>query len=140
VAAIGLHHFNLRVSANELAILRDFYTEVVGLRIGLRPPFQSVGTWLYAGQTPILHLTQMNSGESVAPGSPRVLPHSRDDRWSAFDHIALACTDVEDHLGRLDRHGVDYARSELPALGEVQLFFRDPSGVGVELIFSTTET
>jgi catechol 2,3-dioxygenase-like lactoylglutathione lyase family enzyme len=108
VAIIGLHHFNIRVAANELAALRTFYTDVVGLTVGPRPPFQSVGTWLYAGSIPILHLTQMNTGETVAPGSPEALPESLEKRCSAFDHIALACTDLDDTLRRLNSHGVQY--------------------------------
>ena len=139
MATIGLHHFNLRVSANELAALRAFYVEVVGLSVGPRPPFQSVGTWLYTGSTPILHLTQLNSGETVAPGSPSALPESLENRCSAFDHIALACTDLDDFLVRLNRLGIEYTRTEVPSIGEVQLFFRDPSGVGVELIFSSPD-
>jgi catechol 2,3-dioxygenase-like lactoylglutathione lyase family enzyme len=137
--AIGLHHFNLRVSADELAALRDFYVEVVGLSVGPRPPFDSIGTWLYAGSTAILHLTQMNSGETVAPGSPSALPEAREARRSAFDHIALACTGLDDYLVRLDRHGIEYTRTEVPSRGQVQLFFRDPSGVAVELIFSSPD-
>ena len=136
MAIVGLHHFNLRVSATELAALRIFYVDVVGLSVGPRPPFQSVGTWLYAGSTPILHLTHMNTGETAAPGSPNALPDSLETRCSAFDHIALACTDLDESLARLDRGGIRYTRTEVPAVGQVQLFFRDPSGVAVELIFS----
>jgi catechol 2,3-dioxygenase-like lactoylglutathione lyase family enzyme len=139
VTTIGLHHFNLRVSADELAALRAFYIEVVGLSVGPRPPFNSIGTWLYTGSTPILHLTQMNSGETVAPGSPSALPQSPENRCSAFDHIALACTDLDGYLVRLNRHGIQYIRTEVPSIGEVQLFFRDPSGVAVELIFSSPD-
>jgi len=140
VAIVGLHHFNIRVSANELAALRTFYVEVVGLSVGPRPPFQSIGTLLYAGTRPVLHLTQMNTGETVAPGLPAALPDSRESRCSAFDHIALACTDLDDNLARLDRHGIQYTRTEVPSIGEVQLFLRDPSGAAVELIFSSDQT
>ena len=136
VSIIGLHHFNIRVAASELAALRTFYTDAIGLTVGPRPPFQSVGTWLYAGSIAIIHLTQMNSGETVAPGSPSALPESLEKRCSAFDHIALACTDLDDTLRRLNSHGVQYTRTEVPSIGEVQLFFRDPSGVAVELIFT----
>jgi hypothetical protein len=36
---------------------------------------------------------------------------------------------------RLERHNVEYRLTEVPAVGEIQLFLRDPCGVGVELIF-----
>ena len=135
MAIVGLHHLNIRVPANELVALQTFYTEVVGLRLGPRPPFQSVGAWLYAGSKPILHLSQMNTGETLAPGSPISLPESLEDRRSAFDHIALACVDLDDTEARLKRHGIRYTRTEVPSSGDIQLFLRDPSGVAVELVF-----
>jgi catechol 2,3-dioxygenase-like lactoylglutathione lyase family enzyme len=81
----------------------------------------------------------MNSGETVAPGSPFALPAARDKRVSALDHVALACDDLEDALARLLRHDVSFTRSEVPAVREIQLFFRDPSGIGVELIFPSAK-
>ena len=130
-----LDHFNLRVSAPELDALQRFYCDVVGLAAGARPPFVSAGVWLYAGETPLIHLTQMHSGEVVAPGSPESLPDVR-ERRSAIDHIALASEDLNGAERRLTSHGVSYTRTEVPASGEVQLFFRDPSGNGIELIFA----
>ena len=43
---MGLHHFNLRVGATELDALQVFYSGVVGLTVGPRPPFRSSGVWL----------------------------------------------------------------------------------------------
>jgi catechol 2,3-dioxygenase-like lactoylglutathione lyase family enzyme len=76
----------------------------------------------------------MNSGELVAPGSPQSLPEV-EARRSAIDHIALASEDLNGAVRRLASHGVPYTRTEVPAVGEIQLFFRDPSGNGIELIF-----
>jgi catechol 2,3-dioxygenase-like lactoylglutathione lyase family enzyme len=90
MAITSLHHFNLRIPEVELERAERFYTEVLGLHIGPRPLFGSKGVWLYAGDEPLLHLTQMNTGETVAPGAPTALPAVR-ERISALDHIALAC-------------------------------------------------
>jgi catechol 2,3-dioxygenase-like lactoylglutathione lyase family enzyme len=130
----GIHHFNLRVSAKELDKLQAFYCGVLGLCVGARPSFQSIGVWLYAGETPLIHLTQMHSGEVVAPGSPQSLPDVQ-ARQSAIDHIAFASEDLNGAIQRLTGHAVTYTRTEVPATGEIQLFFRDPSGNGIELIF-----
>lgn len=124
----------MRVSAPELDALRGFYCDVLGLSVGARPSFQSAGVWLYAGESPVIHLTQMNSGEVAAPGSPQSLPEV-EARRSAIDHIALASEDLNESVRRLTSHGVAYTRTEAPAAGEIQLFFRDPSGNGIELIF-----
>ena len=132
----GMHHFNLRVTAKEFDTLQEFYCGVLGLSVGARPPFRSAGVWLYAGKIPLLHLTQMHSGEVVAPGSQDSLPEVK-ARRSAIDHIALACGDLDGAVRRLTSHGVPYTRTEVPTAGEIQLLFRGPSGNGIELIFST---
>lgn len=56
-------------------------------------------------------------------------------RYSAIDHIALASTDLDGALQRLIANGVAYTLTEVPAVGEIQVFCRDPSGNGIELIF-----
>ena len=91
---VGLHHFNLRVPAAEVASLIEFYVQVLGFTPGARPAFQSQGVWLYANGRPILHITVMNSGETVAPGAMMTLP-SVAQRSSAMDHVALQCDDLE---------------------------------------------
>ena len=134
MAISGMHHFNIRVSQAEISLLESFYRDTLGFRVGPRPPFQSAGIWLYAGQSPVLHLTQMNSGEVAAPGSPNSLPDVH-ERRSAIDHVALAADDIDEAVRRLNDHGVPYTLTEVPAVGEIQIFCRDPSGNGVELIF-----
>jgi catechol 2,3-dioxygenase-like lactoylglutathione lyase family enzyme len=99
MAVTGMHHFNIRVSQAEIGALKSFYCDILGFRVGPRPPFQSAGFWLYAGQLPVLHLTQMNSGEISAPGSPNSLPDVL-ERRSAIDHVALAADGVMDLTSR----------------------------------------
>lgn len=135
MAIAGLHHFNLRIPESELSRVQQFYVEVLGLCIGPRPDFRSSGVWLYAGERPLLHLTQMNSGETVPPGAPSSLPVSVCERVSALDHIALACREIGVMREHLERHHVEYRVTEVPAAGEIQLFIRDPCGIGIELIF-----
>jgi catechol 2,3-dioxygenase-like lactoylglutathione lyase family enzyme len=135
MAITGLHHFNLRFPESDLQVVQAFYVEVLGLRLGPRPAFRSRGAWLYAGDRPVLHLTQMNSGEIVPPGAPSSLPASARERRSALDHIALGCGDLDLMRERLERLQVEYRMTEVPETGEVQLFLRDPCGIGIELIF-----
>jgi catechol 2,3-dioxygenase-like lactoylglutathione lyase family enzyme len=131
----GIHHFNIRVDAAELDELERFYCEAIGLTAGPRPPFRSGGTWLYAGENPLVHLTEMHSGEVVAPGSPQTLPEVA-ERRNAMDHIALAATDLESAVQRLKANRVPFTLTKVPAVGEIQIFCRDPSGNGIELIFA----
>jgi glyoxylase I family protein len=124
----AIHHFNIRAPQEELLVLRDFYCDVVGLTLGPRPPFRSTGFWLYADGVPVLHLTATAATES--------LPDVR-ERRSAADHIAFRSSDLQATLAKLRKHGVAYATDIVPLLKEVQVFFQDPSGVGVELNFDS---
>lgn len=122
--ALGLNHYNLRAPRPLLEALRDFYTNVIGLREGSRPPFCSNGHWLYAGECDIVHLTETAAGESRALGID-----------TTFDHIALTCTDAATMEARLREYGIDYAVDEVPLLAQKQIFLRDPAGNGIELNF-----
>ena len=40
MAVTGMHHFNVRVSEAEITALQSFYCEILGFRVGPRPPLQ----------------------------------------------------------------------------------------------------
>jgi catechol-2,3-dioxygenase len=121
---LGFSHYNLRAPRPLLETLRDFYVEVVGLATGHRPPFRSHGYWLYAGGQPVLHLSEAGPAEQRTPGSTHT-----------FDHVAFRCSDRLPTERRLTERGVAFERADVPATGQVQLFFSDPAGNGVELNF-----
>jgi catechol 2,3-dioxygenase-like lactoylglutathione lyase family enzyme len=121
-----LHHVNLRVSATELQLLREFYCDALGLSVGWRPPFKSNGLWLYAGDIPIVHLVE-------ATGTVPAIEHGAASR---FDHIALRCSDLEPTLERLEAKSISYRVVPIPASAEVQVVLSDPLGFTVELNFA----
>ena len=41
----GIDHYNLRSDEKMIEILKDFYINIVGLKLGHRPPFKSKGYW-----------------------------------------------------------------------------------------------
>lgn len=125
---LAFAHYNLRAPRPLLDQLRDFYVEIVGLTAGPRPPFESFGYWLYAGGRDVLHLTEMRPGEQRQMGGR-----------ASFDHVAFACSDRAAYEQLLARHGIACQRDEVPLTGQVQLFFTDPAGNGVELNFAADE-
>jgi catechol-2,3-dioxygenase len=120
----GFSHYNLRAPRDRLDELRRFYCEVVGLEVGERPALQSFGWWLYAGGRAVLHLSEARPGEERPAGVV-----------STFDHAAFSCTDRPAHERLLQARGVRYRSVPVPATRQVQLFFADPAGNGVELNF-----
>ncbi|MBV8380253.1 MAG: diguanylate cyclase [Paucibacter sp.] len=126
MAVQGFAHLNLRAPRALLDALRDFYVDAVGLAPGPRPPFNSHGYWLYAGGRDVLHLSETRPGELRVPG-----------RSHTYDHLALACDDLAGTEARLRALGIAWRRAEVPLTGQIQLFFDDPAGNGVELNFAS---
>ncbi|MHA6202837.1 VOC family protein [Dyella soli] len=123
----GLDHVNLRAPAELVERLRRFYVEVIGLHEGHRPVFRSGsrGYWLYAGTQAVMHLTITAEGD----GQPQ--------RAGWLGHYAFACDDLAATRARLDAAGIPYQVDRVDSPGQVQLFLSDPSGLAVELNFST---
>jgi len=121
---IAFNHFNLRASRDLLEELCAFYVDVVGLRVGDRPPFSFHGYWLYAGEQAVLHLVD----DAAAP-------KAGDPRTGTFDHVAFACEDLPGFESRLQQSGIPFRRSAVPGRNLAQIFVKDPAGNGVEFTF-----
>jgi len=131
MSIIGINHFNITAPTELLEKVRDFYVEVLGLKVGERPGFRRKGFWLYAGEEPIIHLTVDDREEARA------------DVESAngfLDHIAFTCRGLPGLIERLKRLNIPYRMAEVASLGQVQVFVRDPASVRVELNFVDEST
>ena len=124
----GIAHYNFRLERTLMEEVRQFYEQVVGLRTGPRPSFSTFGYWLYAGSTDVLHLTEQVEGDERRKGSDLT-----------FDHVALEASGWKEQQESLQRYKVPYAEDHVPQTGRRQVFFRDPAGNGVELIFPPGE-
>ena len=121
----GIDHFNIRT--REPDRLCEFYTKVLALEIGDRPPFDSPGVWLYAGGHPILHVGIAEEGGADV------------DNTLPLDHIALETEGLMDAVARLEEAGIDYRMVDVPGREMKQIFVRDPDGVALELNFTNPE-
>ena len=68
------NHFTIRTSEPETA--RDFFSSIIGLYDGPRPPFDFPGFWMYDGDQAIVHIV----GDEE---------HNPTPDTSAFDHAAF---------------------------------------------------
>lgn len=117
----GLDHYALLASDPERTV--RFYSDVVGLHLGYRPALSFEGAWLYVGTDPIVHVI---FGRDFAEGGT-----------GAVDHLAFRANgNVDDAIAKLQAHNVPYSMRTIERTGVVQVFFRDPDQVGVELNFS----
>ena len=108
--------------------VRAFYERFVGLKAGPRPPFSSFGYWLYADEKDLLHLSEEPPQDKRRRGSDLT-----------FDHVALESSDWTFHVQDLRAAGIPFVEEFVPSTGRRQIFFRDPAGNGVELIFPASE-
>ena len=110
------------IPVHDLDACVKFYTEVLGLTEGVRPPFSRPGAWMYLGERAVVHIS---TGRVPASQSS-----------DAFDHIAFKANDLEATRARLQRHGVAFTEFGVPDRQLHQLFLRDPEGMQIELVFS----
>jgi len=120
----GINHFNLRSDEETMHILKDFYINIVGLAVGERPAFESKGFWLSADGKDVLHLSTTKNNE--------VKDHHVN---STFDHLAFSANNMAFYKKMLTDNNIAYSYREVPEIGTKQLFFKDPVGNGIELIF-----
>lgn len=108
-----------------------FFTEVVGLRIGARPPFRFTGWWLYAGVRAVVHMAQREAGPALAA---QVGARGTQAQGGVVDHIAFRVADAEAIRRRLGEGGWHFHEAVVPETGERQFFIAVPGGPVVELV------
>jgi catechol 2,3-dioxygenase-like lactoylglutathione lyase family enzyme len=119
-----LDHVNVRTS--NLQSLVRFYTDVVGLRVGERPPLGFDGAWLYAGDAPVIHL--------VAAAEP-----PRPEGALRLEHFAFKASGLAEFVRRLERLRVGFKRSRQAGTGNVVINLWDPDGNRLHIDFSARE-
>ena len=137
-------HYSIR--SLDLEATRMFYTDVMGLTVGPRPPFKFPGLWLYNGshesyENAVVHII------GIDPNDPQGLKDYLGDRdldslkngTGTFDHIAFTATDVAGMLTHLKKQAVPFRERTVPDLNLHQLFLDDPSGVVIELNYAADE-
>ena len=143
-------HYSIRT--RDLERSQRFYTEVIGLNAGPRPPFDFPGYWLYSGEPPAdLHNSARNYGLVHLMGWNPDKPSSLDAYVGArpdavleggtgsLDHVAFAATGRVAMIDRCRKHGIEFIERAVPLLGLIQVFIKDPDGVTLELNFPASE-
>lgn len=131
-----LDHFTLR--SERLEESRQFFEDVVGLVVGLRPPFDFPGYWLYPAEEPLplVHLAKVDANDE---GLRQYLGDRPTGVGGTLDHLAFRCSDLPSFEARLSRLTLPCQRRTVPSVGEHQVFVQDPNGITFEFIFPMTE-
>jgi catechol 2,3-dioxygenase-like lactoylglutathione lyase family enzyme len=120
-----LDHVNVRT--HDLEATRRFYVDVVGLRVGDRPPFDFPGLWLYDDRVAVIHVTGLGPADA------------RTGDTGSVDHIAFRVEGLGAMRERVARLGVPVRECIVPRNGDLQIFLTDPNGLNIELTFAAAE-
>ena len=132
-----MEHFLLQTA--DLEATKDWYVDVLGLRVGPCPDFKFPVYWLYLGDRDVLHLTQGGAGVS-ANRKAYVGQESEATRGTGvIDHIAFRASGLGDMISRLNSRGVEFKERQVNDQGLYQVFLLDPNGVKIELNFAAEE-
>ncbi|GAB4394550.1 MAG: hypothetical protein Tsb0032_20740 [Kiloniellaceae bacterium] len=124
MALSKLDHVNIRTA--RLDEMRTFYTQVLGMTDGPRPPFPFGGAWLYCGEQATVHLVEVDR-QPAPEGELRL------------EHFAFSAAGLGDFLAQLKRHGAAYRIGVVPGFGIIQVNIHDPDGNHIHVDFAAEE-
>jgi catechol 2,3-dioxygenase-like lactoylglutathione lyase family enzyme len=137
-----LGHYSIRTT--DLEASRRFYSEVLELKEGFRPPFKFPGIWFYRGGDEadfgVVHII------GIDPNDPEGLKAYLGDKdaaslegGGAIDHVAFLAEGLGRMREKLAARSLAFTERTVPSLGLHQLFITDPSGVTIELNYPFEE-
>ena len=137
-----LGHYSIRTP--DLEASRRFYTEILGLKEGFRPPFPFPGIWLY------LPCDERDFGVVHIIGIDRNNPQGLIDYLGdksleslsgtgTLDHVAFLAEGLAQMHATLAAARIPFTERTVPSLGLHQVFLQDPSGVTIEMNYPAHE-
>jgi catechol 2,3-dioxygenase-like lactoylglutathione lyase family enzyme len=132
-----MEHFLLQCV--DIEATKDWYVNVLGMKVGPAPDFKFPVYWLYVGDRDVLHITQ--GGAQVSENRKRYVGQESQatEGSGVIDHVAFRATDLEGMIAHLKGNGIAFKERQVNDQGLYQLFLFDPNGVKVELNFHAAE-
>jgi catechol 2,3-dioxygenase-like lactoylglutathione lyase family enzyme len=132
-----LQHF--LIQTEDLEKTKDWYVDVLGMRVGPHPDFKFPVYWLYIGDNDVLHITQ--GGAGVSENRLKYLGQQSTATVGSgvVDHVAFRATGLIGLIEHLERNGIDFKERRVNNQGLYQLFLIDPNGIKIELNFEAAE-
>lgn len=127
----GLDHVTIRVSPEQVGVMKAFYADLLGLEVGPRA-LTFPGVWLYSCGRAIVHIAGNVDGSAEQAGGVG-------GNAAGFDHFAFQSRDLVAAKARLDAAGIAWHEVWRPHLDILQLVLHDPAGTKVELTFDLAE-
>jgi catechol 2,3-dioxygenase-like lactoylglutathione lyase family enzyme len=125
---VDINHVAIRTL--DLDKTNKFYTEVLGMGLAKRPPFDFPGSWLQIGGT-MIHVM---AGSAAYDLEGKFRPVG-----GCVDHISISAEGFDGYAERFTKHGLQWREFAVPEADIVQLFVRDPNGILIELNFTASK-
>jgi catechol 2,3-dioxygenase-like lactoylglutathione lyase family enzyme len=125
---------HINILAADIDVMRDFLVNVLGVRVGPRPPFASPGYWLYDGDVALLHISHMSNHEQTHVddiGAVDTTLHR-----GSVDHLAFRFEKYGEVTARLRRAGIAFHEADVPYASDRQVFVDGPNNITLELLFT----
>ena len=123
MALESLDHVNMRTA--RLDAMCRFYEDVLGLKVGPRPPSPSPGAYIYCGDRAVVHLVEQ--------------PHPARAGEPQIEHFAFRASGLAEFLEHLREKSVAYWVSIVPELEIRQVNLFDTDGNHIEVAFQAFE-
>jgi catechol 2,3-dioxygenase-like lactoylglutathione lyase family enzyme len=127
---IDLHH--VAIKTKDLDETVKFYTKVLGMKVVHRPKFDFPGAWLQMGGT-MFHIYAGHAAKDMKGGWKYSQMHS------PLDHVALRAKGFDKMKKKIVACGREWRQQDLPHADIWQLFVLDPSGIKIEINFTTSQ-
>ena len=94
-----LEHFLIQTAEPEGT--RDWYVDVLGMRVGPAPDFKFPVYWLYLGDRDVLHITE--GGAEVSENRKAYLGQQSEatEGSGVIDHVGFRCTGLIEMMDQL---------------------------------------
>ena len=132
-----MEHF--LIQSADIEATKNWWVNVLGLRVGPSPDFKFPVYWLYIGDRDVLHITQ--GGGNVSENRMKYLGQQSQatEGSGVIDHIGFRASGLDDTIAHLSKLGIEFKERQVNDQGLYQLFLFDPNGVKVELNFAVSE-
>lgn len=127
------------IQTTDMEGTKNWYVDVLGMKVGPHPDFKVPVYWLYIGDTDVLHIAE--GGKNVPEARLKYAGQQSTDTYGSgvVDHLAFRCSGLDEMIANLKQRKIAFKERQVDNQGLYQLFLIDPNGVKIELNFPAAE-
>jgi len=127
------------IQTADMEATKNWYVDVLGMKVGPHPDFKVPVYWLYLGDHDVLHIAQ--GGKNVPEARLKYAGQQSTDTYGSgvVDHLAFRCSGLDEMIANLKQRKIEFKERQVDNQGLYQLFLIDPNGVKIELNFPAAE-